>query len=142
MAGWTDKRPMSPHLWHWRWHVTMLGSILHRATGVGLYVGAFVVVAWLFAAALGSETYDLFASLVASIPGLVILFGFILAAVYHTLNGVRHLIWDAGSGLNPKSASFTGWLVLVVSVLGSVAIFVLAGLVPGVDPLGLAGATP
>ena len=41
--------PLSPHLQVWRWHVTMLCSILHRVTGVGLYVGAFVVTAWLVA---------------------------------------------------------------------------------------------
>jgi succinate dehydrogenase / fumarate reductase, cytochrome b subunit len=142
MTGWTDKRPMSPHLWHWRWHITMLGSILNRATGVALYVGAFLVVGWLFAAAAGPESYDAYAALVGSIPGRVILFGFILATVFHTLSGVRHLIWDAGHGFRPSVANFTGWLVLLLSIAGAVAIFVLAGLVPGVDPLGLSGATP
>jgi succinate dehydrogenase / fumarate reductase cytochrome b subunit len=142
MTGWTDKRPLSPHLWHWRWHITMLGSILHRLTGMALYVGAFLVVGWLFAAAAGQESYDAYAAIVGSIPGRVILFGFILATVYHALNGVRHLFWDAGHGFRPKFANFTGWLVLFLSVVGAVAIFVLAGLVPGVDPLGLSGATP
>lgn len=142
MTGWTDKRPMSPHLWQWRWHITMLGSILHRLTGMGLYVGAFVVVGWLFAAAAGQESYDAYAAVVASIPGQVILFGFILAAVYHALNGIRHLVWDAGHGFELKTANFTGWLVIVLSVAGSVAIWVLAGFLPGVDPLGLSGATP
>ena len=37
------ERPLSPHVQIWRWHVTMAGSILHRATGVGLYVGALIL---------------------------------------------------------------------------------------------------
>ena len=39
-------RPLSPHLQIWRWHVTMLTSILHRVTGVGLYLAGLIVAAW------------------------------------------------------------------------------------------------
>ena len=35
------KRPLSPHLQVYRWQITMLMSILHRATGIALVVGAF-----------------------------------------------------------------------------------------------------
>ena len=139
MTGWTDKRPMSPHIWQWRWHITMLGSILHRMTGCALYAGAALVVYWLFAAASGPEVYDQFAALAGSIFGQVVLFGFTLAAFYHALNGVRHLVWDAGHGFTPKLASFTGALVILLAIVGAVAAWVLAGLVPGVDPFGLAG---
>jgi succinate dehydrogenase / fumarate reductase cytochrome b subunit len=139
MSSWTDKRPMSPHFSVWRWHVTMLGSILHRVTGCALYAGAILVVGWLFAMTFGPERYGEFAAIVASIPGQVILFGFTLSVVYHALNGIRHLFWDTGHGFNPGFASFTGWLVIVLSIVGAVAIWIAAGLVPGVDPLGLAG---
>lgn len=139
MSGWTDKRPMSPHVSIWRWHITMLGSILHRATGVGNYVGAFVLVAWLFAATMGEESYDQFASIIASIPGQVVLFGFTLSVVYHLMNGLRHLVWDMGHGFQPKFASFTGTLVLLLAIIGAVTIWVVTGLVPGVDPFGFAG---
>jgi succinate dehydrogenase / fumarate reductase cytochrome b subunit len=139
MSEWTDKRPMSPHIWAWRWHITMLGSILHRLTGIANYVGVFVIAAWLFSAAAGPDAYDQFAAIVASIPAQVILFGFTLAVVYHTINGVRHFVWDAGHGFTPKLASFTGALVIVVSIIGAVAIWILAGLIPGIDPLGVAG---
>jgi succinate dehydrogenase / fumarate reductase cytochrome b subunit len=139
MTEWTDKRPMSPHVQVWKWHVTMLGSILHRATGVANYVGAFLVVGWLFSMTLGEERYDQFADIAASIPGQVILFGFTLSIVYHALNGVRHLVWDAGHGFTPKVASFTGSLVILAAIVGAAAIWLAAGLVPGIDPLGLAG---
>ncbi len=140
MSEWTDKRPMSPHVSVWRWHITMFGSILHRATGMALYFGAAVAVAWLFVMTFGEERYDQFASLVGSIPGQVILFGLLLSAVYHALNGVRHLVWDAGHGFRIATANATGWLVLLLSIAGTAAIWVLAGLVPGVDPLAIAGA--
>ena len=47
---------------------------------------------------------------------------------------------DAGKGFNPKFASFTAGLVLVLAVALAVAIWLLAGLVPGVDPLNMTGA--
>jgi succinate dehydrogenase / fumarate reductase cytochrome b subunit len=136
MSGWTDKRPMSPHLSIWRWHVTMLGSILHRATGVALYLGAFLAVAWLFAAASGPDRYEQFAGIAGSVFGQVVLFGFTVAALYHALNGLRHLVWDAGHGFTPRLASFTGVLVIVLAIGGAAAVWLLAGLVPGVDLLG------
>ena len=139
MSSWTDKRPMSPHIQVWKWHVTMLGSILHRATGIANYAGAILIVAWLFSTTLGQESYDQLAAILASIPGQVILFGFTLSAVYHLLNGVRHLVWDIGRGFQPKFASFTGSLVILLSIAAAAAIWILAGLVPGLDPLGLAG---
>ena len=137
MSSWTDKRPMSPHVSIWRWHMTMAASILHRVTGVGNYIGIFIVVAWLFAAAAGPDYYEPLAALVGTIWGQLILFGFTLSISYHVMNGVRHLIMDTGKGFNPKFASFTGGLVLVLSVALAVAVWLLSGLVPGVDPLNL-----
>lgn len=140
MSSWTDKRPMSPHMQIWKWHITMAGSILHRATGVANYVGAALVVAWLFATAAGPDYYEPLATLVGSIWGQLILFGFTLSVSYHLLNGVRHLFWDAGKGFNPKFASFTGGLVIVLALALAVAIWLVAGLVPGIDPLNMTGA--
>jgi succinate dehydrogenase / fumarate reductase cytochrome b subunit len=56
-ASSADNRPVSPHLSIWRWHVTMAGSILHRATGIGLYVAAIAMALWLMAAAAGPDVY-------------------------------------------------------------------------------------
>lgn len=137
MSSWTDKRPMSPHVSIWKWHMTMASSILHRVTGVGNYLGAMLVVAWLFATAAGPDLYEPLADLIGSLWGQLILFGFTLSVTYHVLNGVRHLFLDTGRGLEPKFASFTAGLVFVLAVVGAVAIWYLAGLVPGFDPLNL-----
>lgn len=134
MSGWTDKRPMSPHTTIWRWHVTMAGSILHRATGVGNYIGAILVVVWLFAVASGPEAYDLFAGFAGSIIGQLVLFGFTLSICYHLINGVRHLFMDAGKGFDPKFASGTAWAAIVLALLLAVAIWAVGGLIPGLSP--------
>src|SRR5207249_4504844 len=56
-------RPLSPHLQIWRWHVTMLTSILHRATGVALYGGALVLAGWAVALARGEGAYEKYMNL-------------------------------------------------------------------------------
>ncbi len=134
-TGWTDKRPMSPHVQIWRWHVTMLGSILHRATGCALYAGAIMAAGWLFAVVSGPDAYAGYAMIAASIPGQLVLFGFVLSFLFHALNGIRHLVWDAGHGFTPKLASATGWLVIGASVISALAIWWAAGLVPGLPGL-------
>lgn len=141
MSSWTDKRPMSPHVQVWKWHLTMASSILHRFTGIGNYIGIVLVIAWLFATAVGPDLYEPLAGLIGSIWGQLILFGFTLSVSYHLLNGLRHLVMDAGQGYTPKLASLTAGLVIVLAAVMAVAIWLLAGLVPGVDPLNMTGAT-
>lgn len=116
----SPRRPLSPHLQVWRWHVTMLASILTRMSGVGLYLGALLIVAWLAAAALGAETYDAFLAIAASPLGLVVWIGLTWALMYHGLAGLRHLIWDTGLGLQRHSAN----RLAEVSIWGSVILTV------------------
>jgi len=114
-------RPTSPHLQIWRWHVTMLGSILHRITGSGLVGGAVLVALWLGALAFGPEAYDTFVGLAGSPPGLIVWFALSLAGFYHLASGVRHLIWDTGAGLSPKGASTLTAVTLVFAVVATLA---------------------
>lgn len=114
-------RPLSPHLQIWRWHVTMLASILHRASGIALYAGAVLVVAWIAALAAGPDTLDLFLSYAASPLGLLVWFGLTLAVFYHLAAGLRHLIWDTGLGLRPKTADALASLSIWFAVVATLA---------------------
>jgi succinate dehydrogenase / fumarate reductase cytochrome b subunit len=48
------------------------------------------------------------------------------AAFYHLANGIRHLVWDTGRGLNPKLADMTGIAVIVFAVLATAATWFVA----------------
>jgi succinate dehydrogenase / fumarate reductase cytochrome b subunit len=124
-----DKRPLSPHLGIWRWHVTMATSIFHRASGVALYVGALILTAWLAALAGGEPSYGAFMGVLQNPLGLLVLFGITTAACYHLANGIRHLVWDAGKGFAPKTSNASGWATIVFGALGGVTVFALAFLV-------------
>ncbi|MBD8525267.1 succinate dehydrogenase, cytochrome b556 subunit [Pseudoxanthomonas sp. CAU 1598] len=109
-------RPLSPHLQVYRWQITMVMSILHRATGVALAVGAFLVAAWLVAVAGGAESYAGFTALLNTLVGKVALAGFSACLIYHLLNGLRHLWWDMGHGYEIPKVYATGWTVWVLTI--------------------------
>ena len=114
-------RPLSPHLQVWRFHLTMAGSILNRLAAGALSFGALFVVAWIGAAAFGSDAYARFASIMGSPLGLLVWFGLSLAGAYHLTAGIRHLIWDAGEGLTPRTATNLTIVSMVVAVVLVVA---------------------
>ncbi len=121
-----DNRPLSPHISIWRWHATMLSSILHRMTGAALYGGAILVTIWLVALATGPDAYASAEALMTSIFGQIILYGFALAALFHLANGIRHLIWDGPrAGFSPGVANLASWFSIIFAVLGTAAIWML-----------------
>ena len=108
----SDKRPLSPHLQVYRWQLTSVLSILHRASGVALAAGTILLVWWLGAASDGPEPYARVQAFVGSWAGLILLFGWSVALFYHLCNGLRHLWWDSGHGLDLKSVYAGGWAVI------------------------------
>jgi succinate dehydrogenase / fumarate reductase cytochrome b subunit len=117
------ERPLSPHLTIYRWQVTMLASITHRATGLALMVGALVLAWWLVSVSNGPEGYESYMSAANTPVGLLILFGFTWSLAFHMLNGIRHLAWDLGYGFNKVTATQTGSLVYVLSLVIAVGLF-------------------
>ena len=91
----------------------MATSILHRATGVALYVGAFFFCFWIGSIAAGEQAYALAEGFFLSWLGRLMLFGWTLAITFHFANGVRHLFWDSGRGFSPGAANLTAWLAFL-----------------------------
>ena len=122
----TRERPLSPHLQVYRWQITMTMSILHRVTGLAITVGAFGLAWWLLAVAAGGDVYRTAAACLASPLGLLALAGFSLALVYHLLNGIRHLLWDIGWGYEIPEFYRSGYVVAVLTVVLTAAIWLAA----------------
>lgn len=115
------QRPMSPHLFIYRWPMTMTVSILHRITGVMLSLGLIVLVAWLASAAGGAGSYERFGGIMDSIAGRIFLILWTAALFFHLANGVRHLFWDVGLGFEIPQANATGWTVIASTVVLTLA---------------------
>jgi succinate dehydrogenase / fumarate reductase cytochrome b subunit len=96
---------------------TMSLSILHRITGGVATAGFLVFVWWLMALASGADEYAAAMRFLTNPFGKLLLIGFTFSFVYHFCNGIRHLVWDTGRGLERAQARRSGAAVVVASLL-------------------------
>ena len=102
-------RPLSPHLTVYRPQITSVSSIFTRITGNALIVASLLIAWWFVAAAAGPDAFALADAVLTSWFGKLVFLGSIWALWYHTLAGIRHLVWDAGVGLDIETAEKLGW---------------------------------
>lgn len=104
-------------------------SIAHRVTGAGLAVGLLLLTWWLLALAGGPDSFATVRAVMDNWFGGLVLFGFTLFLWFHALNGVRHLVWDTGYGLDKDVARQSGIVVVggavVLTLLTWIAILVV-----------------
>jgi succinate dehydrogenase / fumarate reductase cytochrome b subunit len=112
-----QRRPLSPHVQIYRWSATMAVSILHRATGVALYLGTVLLTAYLLAAAGGGVAFAEISSFFGSFLGKFILFGYTFALMLHVCGGLRHAVWEAARGFDPISRNALAWGSLIGAVI-------------------------
>lgn len=110
-------RPLSPHLQVYRPQLNSITSILTRITGNALLIGSLMIVWWLLAAATSESYFNTANAVMTSWFGDLVMFGSLWALWYHTLAGMRHLIWDNAKMLELDQAEMLGWIVVIGSVL-------------------------
>ncbi len=110
-------RPLSPHLTIYRPQLTSMTSILTRITGNALFISTLLVVWWFLAASTSADYFATADAVLTSWFGDLVLTLSLWGLWYHSLAGVRHLIWDQGKMLDLPSAERLGWAVIGGSVL-------------------------
>ena len=106
-------RPLSPHLSIYRMTMTMAMSIVHRITGGALYLGVLLLAWFLIAASADASSFAVFSDFIGSFIGRLVLFPVTWALFHHLVGGVRHLIWDAGYGLDAPLRDQMAWATLI-----------------------------
>lgn len=116
-----SRRPLSPFMIgpYYKPQLTSMLSITHRGCGVALTAGMLLVAWWLVALAAGPEAYAKVADVAAGPIGRLVLLALGFCLVFHLLNGVRHLFWDAGKGLDIPTTYASGWAVLALSIVAT-----------------------
>ncbi len=122
----TDKRPLSPHLQIYKLPITAKLSVIHRGTGVVLSIGLILLAIVLASAASGETAWASMNWFLSSWLGYLILIGFTASLYFHFCNGIRHLFWDAGKGLDLESAEKSAYGVLIATVALTVFTWVIA----------------
>jgi succinate dehydrogenase / fumarate reductase cytochrome b subunit len=101
-------------------------SIAHRATGI-VNSAAIVLLVLLIASAAGTpESYSFMSAIAGSWFGKLVLFGFTLTLYYHMANGIRHLFWDVGRGLDLEDAKKSGNVCVIAAGALSVITWMVA----------------
>ncbi|MFT6105849.1 MAG: succinate dehydrogenase / fumarate reductase cytochrome b subunit [Rickettsiales bacterium] len=124
----SPNRPLSPHIQIYKPQIGSLTSILHRLTGISLYVGV-VIIFW----AIVNYTYQVEIMIDGEVSSgvacscfwtyalFVVAAAWSWALYYHLCNGIRHLFWDIGKGFDKKIANRNGIIVLLASTFLTIA---------------------
>ncbi len=115
------QRPVYLDLPQIQFPATAIASILHRVSGVILFV-ALAILLWLLSLSLDSaQGFDQAKSLLSSLPAKVVLWGILTAVGYHLCAGIRHLLMDLGffEG-SMASGNASARVAMVIAVILSV----------------------
>ena len=117
-------RPLSPHLTIYKAQITSLLSILHRFTGI-LLVAIMLFFTWWLIFCIFSGWADCYTQIL-ELKIVKLAFYFIsLGFFFHMFNGIRHLLWDFGVGLDILSVIYSGWFVMIMTVVSASAIWLM-----------------
>ena len=120
----TRVRPTSPHLFVYHWGICMTLSILHRITGAFQSLGLIALAYWFVAMASGPGAYQTAANVLGNPLGLLVMVAWTFAFLFHLLNGVRHLVWDAGKGFDKAERRGGGWFAVGTAVVLTVGTWI------------------
>ena len=126
-----NERPLSPHLQIYKVELPMLLSGLHRITGIALSVGSILLVAWISSAVHSAEAFASMNGFLGGYIGQFVLFGWTFSLIYHSVSGVRHLIWDTGRLLEVRQIDSSSKIVLGIAIVLTVVAWILGGGFPG-----------
>ena len=116
------QRPVNLDLTTMKMPIAAISSILHRISGVVLFLGLPVLL-YLLQETLASEaSYEALKTCLNSVWGKLGLWAILTALSYHIIAGVRHLIMDLGHGETLAGGSKTAQAVLVLGVLAAIGL--------------------
>lgn len=110
-------KPISPHISIYRIQITSLLSILHRGTGIALFVGLILIMWWIVYIVYSPFEHQLWMwDIMSTTTAKAIIIIWSYALFYHFFNGIRHLFWDFGMGYNIDTLSRSGIAVIIISL--------------------------
>ena len=120
-----DNRPLSPHLSIHKKVLTALFSIFHRITGIGLSMGSILISIWFLLISLGPNYFVYFEIISQNIIFKFILLIWTIGIFYHLYNGFRKLYWSFGIGMDLTTVYRSGYIVLFLTLVSTIAVWTL-----------------
>ena len=120
-----DKKPLSPHIQIYRWHISSLVSISHRITGIINILAITFICIWVSFLTFGETNYNLIEFFFKSIIGKFVAIGLAWSFSFQILSEIRHLIMDMGYGYELKTTRISGLVVIFGSFILTILIYLL-----------------
>ena len=120
-----DKKPLSPHIQIYRWHISSLVSITHRITGIINIILITIICIWASLLLLGESNYELIKYFLSSLLGKFFILGLTWSFSFQILSEVRHLIMDLGYGFELRTSKITGLIVIIGSIVLTIFFYLI-----------------
>ena len=101
--------------------ITALASILHRASGIVLFIGALFLFYLLDTALASAEGFNAARGIVEAPLGKAALWLILAALAYHLFAGIKHLLLDFHIGESIGGGRTGAWLSIVLALLAAAA---------------------
>jgi len=118
-----DKRPVNLDLSQFSFPLPALTSIVHRATGIILFVGIAILMYILELSLTSEESFNAVKECLDGFFVKFIIWGILSGLLYHLVAGIKHLLMDFGIGETLEGGVLGAKITIVVSV----ALILLAG---------------
>ena len=117
------KRPINLDIGTLRLPITAYVSILHRVSGVVIFF-ALAVLLWMLDESLSSQqSFDSLKEMRGHPFVQIVVWGSLVALVYHAVAGLRHLLMDLGVGEESFQAGrISAWIAVGVALAAIAAI--------------------
>ena len=112
-----DKRPVNLDLTQFSFPLPALTSIVHRVTGVILFVGVAILMYILDLSLSGEEGFNSVKECLDGVFVKLIIWGVVSALLFHLVAGIKHLLMDCGIGETLEGGEFGAKVVIAVSVV-------------------------
>jgi len=120
-----NKKPLSPHIQVYKWHISSLVSISHRITGVINIIGITLICLWASLLILGENNYEIIGTLLNSLIGKFIILSLTWSFCFQILSEIRHLFMDLGYGFELKTTKITGLIVIFGSLVLTIVFYLI-----------------
>mgnify|MGYP001189471127 FL=1 len=120
-----NKKPLSPHIQIYRWHISSLVSISHRITGIINIIAITLICLWVSLTFISESNYETINLLLNSKFGKFIILGLTWSFSFQILSEIRHLIMDLGYGFELYITKITGLVVILGSIILTVAFYLI-----------------
>ncbi len=104
--------------------ITAWASITHRATGVFIFVGMAILLCALDASLKSPESFYSLKECLNGFFARFVLWAILVALVYHSFAGIKHMIMDFGIGESFEGGVLGARIVIGLSVIVAIVLFV------------------